>query len=50
MAAAMSMQGADNAPTANQVAACARARARYRAVIARWSVLEKTAHASLGAN
>ncbi|HEY8794360.1 MAG TPA: hypothetical protein VIM15_05385 [Gemmatimonadaceae bacterium] len=50
MAAAMSMQGADNAPTANQIAACARARARYRTVIARWSVLEKTAHASLGAD
>ncbi|HLB09168.1 MAG TPA: hypothetical protein VK617_06520, partial [Gemmatimonadaceae bacterium] len=50
MAAAMSMQGADNAPTANQIAACARARARYRTVIARWSVLEKTAHASLGTN
>ena len=48
MAAAMAMQGADNSPTANQIAACARARARYRAVIARWSALEKTVHASLG--
>ena len=48
MAAAMSMQGADNSPTANQIAACARARARYRAVIARWSTLEKTARASVG--
>jgi hypothetical protein len=48
MAAAMSMQGADNAPTANQIAACARARARYRAVIARWSALEKSANASRG--
>jgi photosystem II stability/assembly factor-like uncharacterized protein len=50
MAAAMSMQGADNAPTANQIAACARARARYRAVIARWSALEKSANASRGAD
>ena len=48
MAAAMAMQGADNSPTANQIAACARARARYRAVVARWSALEKTVHASLG--
>ncbi len=50
MRAAMAMQGADNTPTANQVAACARARARYRDVMARWTALERTARASLGAN
>lgn len=41
MAAAMAMQGADDAPTANQIMACARARARFRAVMDRWSALEK---------
>jgi len=35
------MQGADVTPTASQVAACARARARYAAVIARWKSLAK---------
>ncbi len=50
MAAAMAMQGADNAPTANQIAACARARTRYRAVLAQWSSIEKTARASAGSN
>ncbi|MDQ2766974.1 MAG: glycoside hydrolase, partial [Gemmatimonadota bacterium] len=48
MAAAMAMQGADIAPTANQIAACVRARATYRAVLARWSVLEKEARAAVG--
>jgi photosystem II stability/assembly factor-like uncharacterized protein len=45
MAAAMAMQGADIAPTANQIAACARARAAYRDVLAKWSALEKEAGA-----
>ncbi|MDB4909791.1 MAG: hypothetical protein JWO39_614, partial [Gemmatimonadetes bacterium] len=45
MAAAMAMQGADIAPTANQIAACRRASASYRAVLARWNVLEKQARA-----
>lgn len=36
LAAAMAMQDADVAPTAAQVAACARARARVNAVMARW--------------
>jgi len=50
MAAAMAMQGADNAPTANQMAACARARAKYRAVIAQWNRIEESARALAGAN
>jgi hypothetical protein len=41
MAAAMAMQGADIAPTANQIAACKRASASYRSVMAQWSALEK---------
>ena len=45
MTAAMAMQGADIAPTANQIAACARARATYREVLAKWSALEKEARA-----
>jgi hypothetical protein len=45
MAAAMAMQGADIAPTANQIAACRRASAAFRAVLARWSTLEKQARA-----
>ena len=40
MAAAMAMQGADIAPTANQIAACRRASATYRTVMAQWSALE----------
>ncbi|HEV7705260.1 MAG TPA: hypothetical protein VGO46_13255 [Gemmatimonadaceae bacterium] len=43
MTAAMAMQGADIAPTANQIAACARARAAYREVLAKWSAVEKEA-------
>jgi hypothetical protein len=50
MAAAMAMQGADIAPTANQIAACRRASASYRAVMARWSALEKQARAVAEAN
>jgi hypothetical protein len=45
MAAAMAMQGADIAPSSNQIAACRRASASYRAVLARWNVLEKQARA-----
>jgi photosystem II stability/assembly factor-like uncharacterized protein len=48
MTAAMAMQGADIAPTANQVAACARARGRFRTVLARWSALEAKARAASG--
>jgi photosystem II stability/assembly factor-like uncharacterized protein len=42
LAAAMAMQGADVAPTAAQVAACARARAQFTAVMARWARLKAT--------
>jgi hypothetical protein len=41
LAAAMAMQGADVTPTASQVAACSRARARYREVMRRWTAIEK---------
>jgi len=40
LAAAMAMQDADLAPTAAQVAACARARAQVSAVLARWNRLK----------
>ena len=50
MSAAMAMQGADIAPTANQIAACARARATYRDVLAKWSALEKEAQAAAAGN
>jgi photosystem II stability/assembly factor-like uncharacterized protein len=50
MAAAMAMQGADIAPTANQIAACRRASATYRSVMAEWSALEKQARAVAEAN
>ncbi len=43
MAAAMSMQGADIAPSASQVAACRRAREEFRAVLARWNAIEAQA-------
>jgi photosystem II stability/assembly factor-like uncharacterized protein len=46
MAAAMAMQGADVAPTANQIAACRRASTSYRSVMAEWSALEKEARAA----
>ncbi|MBP7777016.1 MAG: glycoside hydrolase [Acidobacteria bacterium] len=39
MAAALSMQDADVAPTARQVAACEAARAEFKNVMGRWSVL-----------
>ena len=41
MAATMSMQGADVAPTARQIEAASRARAQYKEVMARWSALRK---------
>ena len=41
MAAAMSMQDADVAPTSRQVEAAARARAQYKEVMARWGALRK---------
>jgi hypothetical protein len=42
MAAAMSMQGADIAPTAAEIAACSRARARHEAIMSRWNALRTT--------
>jgi hypothetical protein len=50
MAAAMAMQGADIAPTANEIAACRRASAAYRAVMSQWSALEKQARSVAEAN
>ena len=41
------MQGADLAPTANQIAACRRARDAFRAVMARWNAIETGARNSL---
>ena len=46
-AAAMGMQGADVAPTANQVAACTKARASGAEVMAKWRVLSTTGLAAL---
>ena len=48
-AAGMAMQGADIAPTANQVAACAKARASSAEVMARWRALSTTGLAALNA-
>ncbi|MBK5187059.1 MAG: hypothetical protein JJD97_02380 [Gemmatimonadaceae bacterium] len=48
ISAAMAMQGADLAPTANQIAACARARGEFRAVLARWRALEEKARTANG--
>ena len=39
MSAAMSMQGADVAPTMRQVAACEAARAQFQEVMRRWAAL-----------
>jgi len=41
LAAAMAMQDADVTPTAAQVAACARARAQVKQVLARWARLQR---------
>jgi hypothetical protein len=46
-AAAMAMQAADAAPTANQVAACAKARAEGSAVLGKWRALATTELAAL---
>ena len=43
MAAAMAMQGADIAPSAGQIAACARARDEFHEVLARWKHFESAA-------
>jgi photosystem II stability/assembly factor-like uncharacterized protein len=47
MAAAMAMQGADVTPTANQVAACTRARVQLREVLPKWTALTSTGLAAL---
>lgn len=49
LAAAMAMQGADITPTADEVAACERARAQYDAVLPRWNVLRSTGLTELNA-
>jgi hypothetical protein len=49
LAASMAMQSADVAPTANQIAACARARAQGNAALARWKKLEATGLKALNA-
>ncbi|HXT49164.1 MAG TPA: hypothetical protein VN717_11035, partial [Gemmatimonadaceae bacterium] len=49
MAAAMSMQGADIAPTAAEIAACSRARARYETIMSRWNALRTTELGALNA-
>jgi hypothetical protein len=45
LAAAMSMQSADVAPTANQVLACTRARAQLVGVMARWAAIKRAGEA-----
>jgi photosystem II stability/assembly factor-like uncharacterized protein len=49
MAAAMAMQGADEAPTAREVAACADARRQAADVLARWTTLTTVDLAALNA-
>jgi hypothetical protein len=49
LAAAMAMQRADVTPTANQVAACDRARVQVRDIIARWNRLRASELAALNA-
>ncbi len=49
MGAAMAMQGADVAPTANQVAACDRARKQSAEVMKQWTALKTTGLAELNA-
>jgi hypothetical protein len=49
MAAAMAMQGADVAPTAREVAACASARRHAATVMARWTKLKTIDLAALNA-
>jgi hypothetical protein len=45
----MSMQGADVAPTANQIAACGQARAQLAAVLPRWNTLKTAGLGALNA-
>jgi hypothetical protein len=40
LAAAMAMQSAEVAPTAGEIAACARARAEAATMLAKWSALK----------
>ena len=49
LSAAMAMQGADVTPTANEVAACGRARRQFGAVLARWTTLKTTGLVALNA-
>ncbi|MFI5311269.1 MAG: hypothetical protein ACHQQ3_08565 [Gemmatimonadales bacterium] len=49
VAAAMSMQAADVAPTANEVAAGVSGRSQYKAVQSRWTALKTTGLAALNA-
>jgi hypothetical protein len=49
LAAAMAMQGAEAAPTAREVAACATARTQSAAVMARWTKLTTIDLAALNA-
>jgi hypothetical protein len=43
MAAAMSMQGADAAPTAREIAACAEAQQQFTAIMAKWTAIKTQA-------
>jgi photosystem II stability/assembly factor-like uncharacterized protein len=47
LAAAMALQRAEMAPTANQVAACDRARTQFRELMARWGALRSAGLAAL---
>ncbi|GAC1649478.1 MAG: hypothetical protein NVS4B3_06640 [Gemmatimonadaceae bacterium] len=49
LSAAMAMQGADIAPTAGQIEACARARADARIALARWKALSTAGLSALNA-
>ncbi|MEP6692565.1 MAG: glycoside hydrolase [Gemmatimonadaceae bacterium] len=49
LAAAMAMQSADVAPTASEIAACARARQLQRDVLSRWNALKTSGLAALNA-
>ncbi|MEO6778223.1 MAG: glycoside hydrolase, partial [Gemmatimonadaceae bacterium] len=49
MSAAMSMQGADVAPTASEIAACEHARAQLAAVMSRWNEVQTTGLAGFNA-
>ena len=49
LAAAMAMQRAETAPTAAQIAAAARARAQWAALLPRWTALKTTGLAALNA-